>query len=87
MRLSARNAIFVIRTCERKIRWFTPNGKHYYSVSECPVHGLMKSKIRIRKSEDDKIYVVKTSKFITSEESDQLVEKRETAKEHHKKSK
>lgn len=47
----------------------------------------MKSKIRIRRSEDDKIYVVKTSKFITSEESEQLVEKRETAKEHHKKSK
>jgi inhibitor of KinA sporulation pathway (predicted exonuclease) len=75
------------KNLRKKIRWFTPNGKHYYSVSECPVHGLMKSKIRIRRSEDDKIYVVKTSKFITSEESDQLVEKRETAKEHHKKSK
>ena len=75
------------KNLRKKIRWFTPNGKHYYSVSECPVHGLMKSKIRIRRSEDDKIYVVKTSKFITSEESEQLVEKRETAKEHHKKSK
>jgi len=75
------------KNLRKKIRWFTPNGKHYYSVSECPVHGLMKSKVRIRRSEDDKIYVVKTSKFITSEESEQLVEKRETAKEHHKKSK
>ena len=73
------------KNLKKKIRWFTPNGKHYYSVSECPQHGLMKSKIRIRKSEQDKVYIVKTSKFITSEEKDRLIEKRDFSKEHHKK--
>ena len=75
------------KNLRKKVRWFTPNGKHYYSISECPVHGLMKSKIRIRKSENDKIYVVKTSKFITEEESHKIIEKKETAKEHHQKNK
>ena len=72
------------KNLRKKIRWFTPNGKHYYSVSTCPVHGFMKSKIRIRKSENDGIYVVKTSKFISEEDCLKLQEKREEAKEHRK---
>ena len=71
------------KNIRRKIRWFTPNGKHYYSVAVCPKHGFMKSKIRIRKSTDG-VYVVKTSKFISEEESNTIVEKREEAKQHHK---
>ena len=46
------------RNIRKKVRWFSTNGKHYYSISVCPVHGYMKSKIRIRKSENDKVYVV-----------------------------
>lgn len=68
----------------RKVRWFSPNGKHYYSISYCPVHGYMKSKIRVRKSENNLVYVVKTSKFIPEEDCHKIVEKREQAKEHHK---
>lgn len=74
------------KNIRRKIRWFTPNGKHYYSVAVCPEHGFMKSKIRIRKSANG-VYVVKTSKFISEEESNTIVEKREEAKEHHKQKK
>lgn len=72
------------KNLRRKIRWFSPNGKHYYSVSYCPVHGYMKSKIRIRKSESDGIYVVKTSKFISEEDCQKILLKREAAKEHRK---
>lgn len=72
------------RNIRKKIRWFTPNGKHYYSVAVCPVHGFMKSKIRIRKSENDKVYVVKTSKFISEEDCAKLQSRRESAKEHRK---
>lgn len=71
------------RNIRRKVRWFTSNGKHYYSVSLCPVHGFMKSKIRIKKSENG-IYVVKTSKFITQEQCAEIMEKREEAKKHHR---
>lgn len=69
------------KNLRKKIRWFTPNGKHFYSVAICPAHGFMKSKIRIRKAEDDGVYVVKTSKFISEEECQKLQRKSEQAKE------
>ena len=65
------------RNIRKKIRWFTPNGKHYYSISLCPIHGYMKYKIRIRKSGNDKVYVVKTSKFISKEECKKILQKKE----------
>ncbi|MDE6203653.1 MAG: exonuclease domain-containing protein, partial [Lachnospiraceae bacterium] len=64
------------RNIRRKVRWFSTNGKHYYSISVCPVHGYMKSKIRIRKSENDKVYVVKTSKFISEEECQKIMKRK-----------
>lgn len=72
------------KNLRKKIRWFTPNGKHYYSVSLCPVHGYMKSKIRIRKSERNQVFVVKTSKFISEEGYQKMNQKRIQAKEHRK---
>ncbi len=72
------------RNLRKKIRWFSPNGKHYYSVSLCPVHGYMKSKIRIRKSERGMVYVVKTSKFISEQDCQKMIQKRELAKGHQK---
>lgn len=72
------------RNLRRKIRWFSPNGKHYYSVSYCDKHGFMKAKVRIRKAEDDKLYVVKTTKFISPQEVDEIRKKQETAKRHQK---
>ena len=70
---------------KRVIKWFTPNGKHYYCVSCCDKHGYMKSKIRVRKSEEGKVYVVKTMKFVSAEEVDMIVSKQEKAKEIRKK--
>ena len=69
------------RNLRKKIRWFSPNGKHYYSVSCCDKHGLMKAKIRIRKTEDDRVYVVKTEKFITPEDVQDIRGKQEKARE------
>ncbi len=72
------------KNLRKKIRWFTPNGKHYYSVSVCPVHGYMKSKIRIRKSERNQVFVIKTSKFISEEGYQKMIQKRSQAREHRK---
>lgn len=68
------------KNIKRRMKWFTPNSKHYYCVGYCDVHGYMKAKVRIRKSEDDKIYVVKTTKCITEEEVDDIRQKRIKAK-------
>ena len=68
----------------KKIRWFSPNGKHYYSVSHCDNHGYMKSKIRVRKAENDAVYVVKTEKFITEAEMAGIRDKQEKARQQRK---
>lgn len=72
------------KALRKKIRWFSPNGKHYYNVSYCDKHGYMKSKIRIRKSEENMIYVVKTEKFITEAEVNGIRDKQDKAREQRK---
>lgn len=72
------------RSLRRKIRWFTPNGKHYYCVSYCDRHGYMKSKVRMRKSEDKMVYAVKTEKFITEAEVEAIRDKQKKSKDYKK---
>lgn len=69
------------RNLRKKLRWFTPNGRHYYCLAYCEKHGYLKGKIRIRKSENGKIYVVKTTKLISPQEAELLRERRLRAKE------
>ena len=68
------------RNLRKKIRWFSPNGKHYYSVAYCDKHGYMKSKIRIRKSEESIVYAVKTTKFISEAEVENIRNKQDKIK-------
>ncbi len=73
------------KNAKRKIKWFTPNGKHYYSVSYCDKHGYLKGKIRVRKGfqsalDSEAVYVIKTLKLISEEEKNLIAEKREHAK-------
>lgn len=69
------------KNIKRKVKWFTPNGKHYYCVAYCDKHGFMKFKIRIKKSENDKLYVIKTMKYISKEEADAIKKKKDHTKE------
>ena len=56
------------KNTRKKIPWFTNNSKHYYTIVSCPDHGLIKGKIRLRKSAvNDSVYVVKTMKQATQE--------------------
>ena len=70
----------------KKVRWFSPNGKHYYSLSWCDKHGWMKGKIRVKKAEDDMVYAVKTTKLVGEKEVAALMERkdhiRQLRKEH-----
>lgn len=73
------------KNAKRKIKWFTPNGKHYYSVSYCDRHGYLKGKIRIRKglntpANSENVYVIKTLKVISQEEMLDIQEKKEHAR-------
>lgn len=68
------------RNLKRKVKWFTPNGKHYYAVAFCDKHGYMKAKVRIKKAEDGNLYVVKTCKFISQTEAEALAERKRKIK-------
>ena len=72
------------KALRKKIRWFSPNGKHYYCVSSCDAHGYMKSKIRIRKTDDGTVYVVRTEKFITETELAGIRDKQDKARQQRK---
>lgn len=72
------------KNARRRINWFSVNGKHFYSVSQCEKHGYMKGKIRLKKSEDGKIFVVKTQKLIKDEEMEAIALKRAVVKEQRK---
>lgn len=69
------------RNLRKKIKWFTANGRHYYCVAYCEKHGYLKGKIRIRKTDDDRVYIVKTTKFISREEAEAIAQRKEHAGE------
>lgn len=69
------------RNLRKKIKWFSSNGRHYYCIAFCDVHGLLKGKIRIRKTDDGRIYIIKTTKFVNQEEADVVAQRKVHAKE------
>lgn len=62
----------------RKIRWFSENGRNFLCVAECPEHGLMKGKARIRQNSAGEWFAVKTTRPITPQEMDLVKKKQET---------
>ncbi|MBO4903499.1 MAG: exonuclease domain-containing protein [Lachnospiraceae bacterium] len=65
------------RTTKKKIKWFSVNGKHYYSLSYCKRHGYLKGKVRMKKTDTGNVYVVKTLKLISPEEAAEIWEKQD----------
>lgn len=72
---------------DEKIGWFTNNRKHYYAVLYCNRHGLLKGKIRIKKTDDNRVYVVKTMKQIDEKGFEDILEKRNQGRENRKEKK
>ena len=68
------------KNIRRKIKWFTPNGKHYYAVAYCEKHGFMKAKVRIKKAENDRLFVVKTCRFISNDDVEDMKKKQRKIK-------
>ena len=65
----------------RKIKWFSVNGRHYFSLSFCEKHGYMKGKIRIRRADGDMVYAVKTTRFVSEEGAAEIQLKKERVRE------
>lgn len=69
------------RSSRKRIRWFSVNARNYYCVAECPVHGLMKGKIRMKKNDNDGMFVVKTVKVSNEPEAESIRGKRKGLRE------
>ncbi len=85
--VSATRCYICRRNLRKKIKWFSLNGKQYYSLAYCDKHGYLKGKIRIKKSEEGLPFIVKTTKFIDETEADSIREQSEYAKTVSKKKK
>lgn len=69
--------IYCERALRKKVPWFTPNnGKHYYTVAECRRHGLMKGKIRVRRTKDELYFTIKTVKAVSELEAEGVLAKK-----------
>lgn len=69
------------RMLRKKIRWFTPNQRHYFGLACCPEHGYLRGKIRMKKAENGGIYAVKTLKLVDDEAAQLLYQRRDEAKQ------
>ena len=66
---------------KRKLRWFQNNSRVYESLSFCQKHGWVKGKIRIRHTDEDGYYAVKTLKNIDEIKAEELRQKRESLRQ------
>lgn len=73
------------RNARKKLWWFSANSKNYYSISICPVHGYVKGKIRLKKTDEGRVYVVKTIKVSSEMEAEEIRRKKEEAREKRRK--
>ena len=82
--VTATRCVFCGRRTKEVVDWFTNNGKHYYAVVFCQKHGYMKGKIRMRKSVDGEVYVVKTLKKVDEDIVDVITQKKLQGRENRK---
>lgn len=68
---------FCGRTAKKKVRWFSVNTKSHLCLAYCPDHGYFKGKARLKKTDDEKYYVVKTLKSIDEKEAADIREKKD----------
>ncbi|MBP3544365.1 MAG: exonuclease domain-containing protein [Lachnospiraceae bacterium] len=60
------------RALRKKVRWFSGTSRIYYALAECPEHGYVKGKIRLKRNDDDRIFAIKTVKLTTDEGAERI---------------
>ena len=68
------------RMLRKKIRWFSSGQRYYLCLATCPEHGMMKGKIRMKKSDDGRVFAVKTVKPVDEEGAEAVFLKKEEAR-------
>lgn len=65
------------RMLRKKVRWFPYGQRFCFGLANCPEHGMVRGKLRIKKAEYGETYVVKTMKMATDEEIQLILQKKE----------
>lgn len=60
---------------KRKVPWFSENGRNHLAVGFCPVHGHVKSKIRVRQDQTGSYYAIRTTKMVDELEMEDIRER------------
>ena len=68
------------KPAKKKIRWFTGNSRNYYCLCYCETHGWLKGKIRLKETEEDRVFAVKTLKLIGTEEAKRIVDRKDAVR-------
>lgn len=63
---------------KRRLRWFMNNSRIYESISQCQEHGYIKGKVRIRKTDENTFYAVKTLKPVNEQKAEEIRQKRDS---------
>ncbi len=73
------------RLLRKTVGWFSSNQRLYHCVAYCPEHGFLKGKLRVRHTDDDKVYVVKTIKMVSEAKAKAVSDYRDEIKSRKKK--
>lgn len=68
------------RMLRKKIRWFPANQRCYICLAWCPEHGFVKGKLRIKKTDDGRLFAVRTCKLTDEEGAALIALRRDEAK-------
>ncbi len=60
------------RAARKKMHWFSARTKAYYCLASCPEHGYIRGKIRLKKTDEQRFYVVKTLRLVDEEGAGKL---------------
>lgn len=64
------------RRTHKKIHWFAANSGTYFCMAKCPVHGLLYGKLKIKHTDEGKIFGVKTVSLATEKERQELQQRK-----------
>lgn len=68
------------RMLRKRIRWFPANQRCYICLAWCPEHGLLKGKLRIKRTDDGRLFAVRTCKLVNEEGAALVALRRDEAK-------
>ena len=55
------------RMLRKKLPWFATNSRQHHCIAICPEHGYVKGKIRVKHTDDEQVFAVKTIKLVSEE--------------------